>query len=381
MTLITTSEDLAAFCASLRGATYVTVDTEFMREKTYYAKLCLVQLGGPDSAVAVDPLAEGIDLSPLYALMADSSILKVFHAARQDVEIFVNHAGAVPTPLFDTQVAAMVCGYGEQVGYETLAVSLTNAAIDKSCRYTDWARRPLTDQQITYALGDVTHLRGVYEKLKADLAKTGREAWVQEEMRVLTDLRTYQVEPRDIWKKLKLRTDKPRRRAILREVAAWREIEAQSHNIPRGRILKDEQLLELANQAPRTIEELGHVRGLSQNMAEGKHGAAILAAIESAMALPLKECPNGEAKRKPVNGAGAVLELLKVLLKQVSDKHGVAAKLIASSDDLELLATEDAPDIKTLSGWRLKLFGETALALKRGEIALTVRNGKIATIP
>ncbi|MDD3182035.1 MAG: ribonuclease D [Alphaproteobacteria bacterium] len=380
MKYITTTQDLTAFCDSLKGADFVTIDTEFMRERTYYAKLCLVQLGGPKDAAAIDPLAEGIDLQPLYALLDDSKILKVFHAARQDVEIFVNMTGRVPTPIFDTQIAAMVCGYGESIGYEPLASSLTNAVIDKSSRYTDWSQRPLTERQIDYALADVTHLRDIYVKLAAQIEKSSRGEWVNEEMAILTDVHTYQTDPMEVWKRLKLRTDKPRRRAILRELAAWRELEAQSANLPRARVIKDEQLLEIANHAPATIEDLARTRGLSQGFAQGRLGAAILEAITRGNAISLKDCPAGEVKKKMPSGAGAVLELLKVLLRQVSDKYGVAAKLIATSDDLERLAAEDEPDIKPLHGWRRKLFGDTALAFKHGNLALAIKNNKVTTI-
>lgn len=379
--LITMTEDLKRFCDSLKDETYVTVDTEFLRERTYYAKLCLVQLGGPHEAVAIDPLADGIDLTPLFELLDNPKILKVFHAARQDVEIFVNLTGRVPTPIFDTQIAAMVCGFGESASYETLATTLAKAKIDKSSRFTDWSNRPLTERQVEYALADVTHLRIVYEKLVAKIQKTNRADWVQEEMEVLTSLDTYQIDPYEVWKRLKLRTDKPRRRAILREITAWREMEAQRANLPRGRVLKDEALLEIASHAPTNAAELGRTRGLSNGMAEGRYGTALLEAIERANALPSSECPAGETRRIMPSGSAAVLDLLKVLLRQVSDEHDVAAKLIASSDDLEALAAEDEPDVKPLKGWRRQLFGETALALKRGELALIVKNKKIATLP
>lgn len=381
MSLITTTAELQAFCATLAGAEYVTVDTEFMRERTYYAKLCLVQLGGPDRAVAVDPLAEGIDLSPLFALMDDPKILKVFHAARQDVEIFVNLTGHVPAPLFDTQVAGMVCGYGEAASYETLAGSLAGAKIDKSSRFTDWARRPLTPKQVEYALADVTHLRKVYEKLSARLEKTDRTEWVREEMNILTNLQTYQPDPYEIWKRFKLRTDKPRARAVLRELAAWREKEAQRANLPRARLIKDETLLEIAQHQPVTAQDLSRTRGLPQGYAEGKHGSAMLEAIQRGLDLPLDQCPAGESRRNLPPGIGATVDLLKVLLHKISDDSGVAAKLIATSDELDLLAAEDEADIKPLKGWRRTLYGETALALKRGEIALAVAKRKIAVLP
>lgn len=381
MSLITTTAELQAFCAALAGAEYVTVDTEFMRERTYYAKLCLVQLGGPESAVAVDPLAEGIDLSPLYDLLANPNILKVFHAARQDVEIFVNLTGRVPAPLFDTQVAGMVCGFGEAASYETLASSLAGAKIDKSSRFTDWAHRPLTPRQVEYALADVTHLRKVYEKLAARLEKNGRTEWVREEMAILTDLKTYQPDPYEIWRRFKLRSDKPRARAVLRELAAWREKEAQRANLPRARLMKDETLLEIAQHHPATVHDLARTRGLPQGYAEGKHGAAILEAIQRGLDLPAEQCPTGDTRRNLPAGIGATVDLLKVLLHKISDENGVAAKLIATSDELDLLAAEDEADIKPLKGWRRSLFGETALALKRGEIALAVSKRKITLVP
>ncbi|MFA6279639.1 MAG: ribonuclease D [Bdellovibrionales bacterium] len=381
MSLITTTEALASFCASLSGCPYVTIDTEFMRERTYYSKLCLVQLsGGADKTAAIDPLAEGIDLKPLYDLLDDPSILKVFHAARQDIEIFVQATGRVPTPIFDTQVAAMVCGFGDSISYETLAATLADAKVDKSSRFTDWAQRPLSDKQIVYALGDVTHLRIVYEKLAAMLTASKRSDWVREEMAILNDPSTYTVKPQDAWKRLKSRLDKPRKLAVLREVAAWREQEAQSANLPRSRILKDEQVVDIATHAPETPAALARLRGLPNGLAEGRYGAAILKAIAHANALPLEDCPHAEKKRGMPNGASAILELLKVLLRGISDEAGVAAKLIASTDDLERLASEEEPNIKTLQGWRHTVYGETALALKRGKLALTIRSHKVTTI-
>jgi ribonuclease D len=378
--LITTTKQLTAFCASLKNADFVTVDTEFMRERTYYSILCLVQLGGPDTAAAVDPLAEGIDLTPLYDLLNDPKILKVFHAARQDVEIFVGATGKVPAPMFDTQVAAMVCGFGESASYETLAASLAKAKIDKSSRFTDWARRPLTDKQITYALGDVTHLRDVYAKLNEQLEKSGHGDWMREEMAVLTDPATYQTDPREIWKRLKLRGGKPLQRALARELAIWRETEAQRLNIPRGRVMKDETLMEIAHHAPRAPEDLARTRGLSNGFAEGRQGKEILAAIARAKALPPSEYPEADPRRVMPNGATAVLDLLKVLLKQVSEEKGVASKLIASMDDLAALAAEENPDVKALTGWRRELFGNDALALKRGELALAVHGHKVVLL-
>ncbi len=376
-TLITSTDQLAAFCARQKGADFITVDTEFMRERTFWPKLCLVQIGGAKEAVAVDPLAEGIDLSPLFALMDDASILKVFHAARQDVEIFYNLTGRIPTPMFDTQVAAMVCGYGEAVSYETLATLLAGAKIDKSSRFTDWAARPLSDKQLTYALGDVTHLRDVYLKLKANLEKSRRAAWVQEEMAFLTSPATYSVQPLEAWHRLKLRTDKPRLCAIAQELAAWREGEAQRINVPRSRVLRDEALLEIIHHPPQNAHELARIRGLNSGFAESRQGAEILKAVATANARPLDDCPKTQERRHVPSGIGPVIDLLKVLLKQVSEEHGVAAKLIATTDDLEDIAINDKADVPSLHGWRLDLFGTLALALKRGELVLGLKGKKV----
>ncbi|MDX9689069.1 MAG: ribonuclease D [Proteobacteria bacterium] len=377
MELITTTKDCAAFCRKLAKEPYITIDTEFMRERTYYAKLCLVQIAGAEQAAAIDPLAPDIDLTSLFDLLSNTKVLKVFHAARQDVEIFVNLTGKVPCPIYDTQVAAMVCGFGEAASYETLATTLAKAKIDKSSRFTDWSLRPLSERQLEYALADVTHLRIVYEKLKEKTETAGRTHWVDEEMDVLSSLSTYQVDPYDMWRKLKLRSSKPRHRAILREIVAWREIEAQHNNVPRSRIIKDDPLLEIASHAPQTTEALTRIRGLGSGFAEGRHGTALLEAIQRGMETPAEECPPDQAKKRNPRGTGAVLELLKVLLYQVAEQNDVAPRLIATSDDLERLAAEEEPDIKTLRGWRLELFGQTALALKKGELALTIQKNKI----
>jgi ribonuclease D len=379
--LITATQQLASFCTSVSTTEFVTVDTEFMRERTYWPKLCLVQLGGPKESVAVDPLAEGIDLKPLFELLANPKVLKVFHAARQDVEIFYNLTGTVPHPMFDTQVAAMVCGFGDSASYETLAGNLANAKIDKSSRFTDWARRPLTDKQITYALGDVIYLRTVYEKLHERLEKTGRTEWVQEEMAVLTNPATYRVEPMEIWRRFKWRADKPRLRAMLRELAAWREVEAQRLNVPRNRVLRDEALAEIAHHPPANAHDLAHIRGLHSGFAESRQGRDVLEAVARAAALPNDQCPPGEERRDLPRGLGPVVDLLKVLLKQVSEEHGVATKLIANTDDLEQIAADDGANVPALHGWRQELFGNLALALKRGELALGMQNRKLAQIP
>ncbi len=381
MTLITTTEALAQFCTAHADTDFVTVDTEFMRERTYWPKLCLVQLGGPSESVAVDPLAPGIDLKPLFDLLANPKVMKVFHAARQDVEIFFNLTGTVPTPMVDTQVAAMVCGFGESASYETLADKLANAKIDKSSRFTDWSHRPLTERQITYALGDVSHLRDVYAKLRDQLKASGRAEWVQEEMAVLTDTATYRIDPKEIWRRFKWRADKPRLRALLRELAAWRELEAQRLNVPRNRVLRDEALMEIAHHAPSNAHELSRTRGLHAGFAESRQGTEILAAVAHANALPSEQCPSGEPRRILPNGLAPVMDLLKVLLKQVSEEHGVATKLIATIDDLEAIAMEDDAEVASLHGWRLELFGKQALALKRGELALAIHGKKVAVIP
>jgi ribonuclease D len=377
MSLITTTQQLATFCARQQGADFVTVDTEFMRERTFWPKLCLVQIGGEEESVAIDPLAEGIDLTPLFALMDNPKILKVFHAARQDVEIFYNLTGRVPTPMFDSQVAAMVCGYGEAASYETLAAALAGAKVDKSSRFTDWAARPLSEKQLTYALGDVIHLREVYRKLKAALEKNNRSSWVQEEMAVLTNPATYAVNPRESWKRLKLRTDKPRLCALVQELSAWREIEAQKVNVPRSRILRDEALLEIAYHPPQSASDLARIRGLNNGFAESRQGAEILQAVAHANALPLEECPAGEERRHVPSGIGPVIDLLKVLLKQVSEEHGVASKLIATTDDLEDIASNDAADVPALHGWRRELFGSVALALKHGELVMGLKGKRV----
>ncbi len=378
--MIQDSAALAALCASLAQEAYVTVDTEFIRDKTYWPQLCLVQVAGTSVAAAIDPLAEGIDLTPLFELMANPAVLKVFHAARQDLEIFYNLTGTVPTPLWDSQVAAMVCGFGESASYETLAGKLANARIDKSSRFTDWSQRPLTEKQLSYALSDVTHLRVIYDKLAKRIEKAGRESWVSEEMAVLTDPKTYQLDPETAWQRLRPRTGNRRFLGILKELAAWREAEAQRKNIPRQRLLKDEALLEAAANAPRSVADLGRMRALSKGMTEGSVGQGILAAVERGTAIPEADCPTLPEKPDVSGGRAALIELLKVLLKAKCDSNDVAQKLVANSADIETLAMEDTPDIHALTGWRREVFGEDALALKRGEVALTVKGDSIRLI-
>jgi ribonuclease D len=370
MPMIADTAELAAFCQRLSSAPYITVDTEFMREKTYYPQLCLVQLAGPDEARAVDPLAPGIDLAPLFALMADPNVLKVFHAARQDVEIFLHLSGAVPAPLFDTQVAAMVCGFGDSVGYETLASQLAKARIDKSQRFTDWALRPLTEKQIQYALADVTHLRVAYEKLVRKLERNGRLDWLVDEMAELASPDTYRTDPENAWKRLKPRSSSPKFLAVLKELAAWREREAQERDIPRQRMLRDETLMEIAAHHPANVDELARTRGMGKGMVEGRMGAALLDAVKRGLALPDDQIPKPPERVELPRGLGPVVDLLKVLLKMKCDAHGVASKLVANSADIEAIAADDHAQIPALHGWRRDLFGEDALALKHGRLAL-----------
>ncbi len=378
--LITTTEALAALCARLRMEEFVTVDTEFMREKTYWPELCVVQLAGTQDVAVVDALAPGLDLAPLGALLADPAVTKVFHAARQDNEIFVLKFGAVPTPLFDTQVAAMVAGFGDQVGYDSLVASLASGTIDKAHRFSDWAARPLSPAQVTYAAADVTYLRIVYEKLKARLDRDNRLDWVAEEMAILTETATYRTNPETMWERLKPRTNNRRFLGVLRAIAAWREREAQRVNIPRGRLVKDEALLELAAIAPTTADALSRARGVSRGFAEGKTGAALMEAVLAAKALPDEELPEIPRTRDGPRASPALVSLLKVLLAAGADQHNVAARLVASSDDIDRLATEDEPNIPALHGWRRDVFGNDALALKAGRVAIGVDGRRIRLI-
>ena len=379
MDIVTTTAELAAACSRLAKADYVTIDTEFIRETTYWPLLCLAQLGGPDEALAVDALAEGLDLTPLFELMVDTNTLKVFHAGRQDVEIFYHLAGAVPTPMFDTQVAAMVCGFGDSVGYQTLIAKLTKARIDKSSRFTDWSLRPLSDRQISYALSDVTHLRDAYRKLAQKLEANGRESWLGEEMAILEAPETYDPDPHQTFRRIKSRGSSPRFLAILRELAAWRELEARNRDQPRNRILRDEALLEIAHHTPKTVGDLERTRGLGRKMAEGPAGARLLEAVTKGIAVDDADCPKPEHKPDMPRGLGPVIDLLRVLLKMKCDEGDVAQKLLASANDIELIAAfgEDA-DVRAMHGWRRELFGEDALKLRRGDIGFVIKNKHLA---
>ena len=363
----------------MAGHPFITVDTEFLRETTYYPLLCVAQIASPDEAVVVDALAPGIDLAPFYALMADERVMKVFHAARQDIEIVWHAAKLIPHPIFDTQVAAMVLGYGDSISYEQLVQRITGDSLDKSHRFTDWTRRPLSEAQLVYAISDVTHLRDVYLALVEDLKRRGRADWVEDEMSVLTSPDTYRMEPENAWKRLKTRVRKPKELAVLIEVAAWREQEAQSRDVPRSRVLKDEAIADIAVQAPTTAERLKTLRSLPKGFERSRWGDAIVAAVGRGLSRDPKTLPL-QARVQPATNGAAIVELLKVLLRMISEQHHVAAKVIATVDDLDRIAASDNADVPALSGWRRELFGDKALALKHGKLALAIERGRVATV-
>src|SRR5579871_4527292 len=376
---IATTSDLAAVCGRMAAQPFVTVDTEFLRETTYYPLLCVAQIASAEEACVIDALAPGIDLAPFYALMANEKVMKVFHAARQDIEIVWHAAKLIPRPIFDTQVAAMVLGYGDSISYDQLVQRITGDTLDKSHRFTDWTHRPLSEAQLRYAISDVTHLRDVYHALVDDLERRGRVDWVQDEMRVLTSPETYRLDPESAWQRLKTRVRKPRELAVLIEVAAWREREAQARDVPRGRVLKDEAIADIAVQAPTTLDKLRHLRSLPKGFERSRWGEAIVAAVARGLerdpkTLPLQ--PRGQA----ATNAAAVVELLKVLLRMVSEHHHVAAKVIATVDDLERIAASDRAEVPALKGWRRELFGDKALALKHGKLALAIEKGKVSVV-
>jgi ribonuclease D len=381
MQTITTTAELTALCETLARSDYVAVDTEFLREQTFWPLLCLIQLAGPEAEAVVDPLAPGIDLAPFYRLMADTSTVKVFHAARQDIEIIFLKAGIVPAPVVDTQVAAMVCGFGDSISYVNLVKKTTGTDLDKSSRFTDWSRRPLSSKQLDYALADVTYLRNVYLYLKDMLEKTERTPWLQEEMAILINPATYDTSPENAWQRLKLRVKGRKSLAVLLELAAWRERLAQSLDVPRGRVLRDDALYDIANQIPASAEALGQLRTLSDGFARSQRAKEILEAVKTGLARDPKTLPKIERNEALSAEASATLELLKVLLKAAAAEHGVAPRIIADSEDLEQLATSDEADILALQGWRRTLFGEAALKLKRGELALTLVKGEVRAIP
>ena len=380
MTTITTTAELAAFCNELKGQPFIAVDTEFMRETTYWPKLCLIQVASPDTEACIDPLADGIDLTPLLDVLRDPSILKVFHAARQDVEIF-NNLNAMPTPLFDTQVAGMAAGFGEQIAYDALVRQMLKVELDKSSRFTDWARRPLSENQLTYAIADVTHLATLFPILRDRLDKAGRLAWVEEEMKALNDPAAYDVDPEKAWRRLRPRKTAAKYLAVFKAVAAWRERTAQTRDQPRGRILKDEAIDELATQAPTSLEGLNTLRSVPKGFGGSKFGPDLLAAIKTALADPEGYAPVLEKSGPPPPAsAGAVVELLKVLLKARAEEAGVASKLIATVSDLEKIAANDEADTPALQGWRLEAFGSDALKIKRGELALVLDGTRVRVV-
>jgi ribonuclease D len=376
---ITATSELADACRRMAKHPFVTIDTEFLRETTYYPLLCVAQMASAEEAVVIDALAPGINLAPFYELMADEMAMKVFHAARQDIEIVWHAAKLIPHPIFDTQVAAMVLGYGDSISYDQLVQRITGDTLDKSHRFTDWTRRPLSEAQLRYAISDVTHLRQVYLKLVEDLRQRGRAEWVEDEMRVLTSPETYRLEPENAWQRLKTRVRKPNELAVLIEVAAWREREAQARDVPRSRVLKDEVIGDIAVQAPTSAEKLAHLRSLPKGFERSRWGEAIVAAVARGLARDPKTLPRPVRAQSATNGA-AVVELLKVLLRLVSERHHVAAKVIATVDDLERIAADDTADVPALTGWRRELFGEKALALKHGKLALAMEKGRIAIV-
>lgn len=383
MKTLTTTAELEAFCATAHTHPFITVDTEFLRERTYYSKLCLIQIALPgdddDTAVLVDPLAGNMSLDPLYALFRDTSVVKVFHAARQDLEIFWVEAGVFPEPLFDTQVAAMVCGFGEQVGYETLVRKIVKQPVDKTSRFTDWSRRPLSEAQQVYALADVTHLRKIYLYLAAELERTGRTKWVQEELGVLTDPATYAAVPEDAWRRIKTRNTSSRFLALVRELAAFREEYAQTHNVPRNRVFKDDALVELASTKPKSVNELGQSRLLLREARKGQIAEGILAAVQRGLTCPPEKMPKPDQSRDKLQVNPALADLLRVLLKSKTEASGVAAKLIAPSSDLDLIASGER-DVPALRGWRHEVFGEDALRLCDGKIALAAKGQSVAIV-
>ena len=377
--VITTTADLEAACQRMSRHPFVTVDTEFLRETTYYPLLCVAQIATPDEAVVIDALAKDLSLAPFFELMANEAVLKVFHAARQDIEIVWHQAQLIPWPVFDTQVAAMVLGYGDSISYDQLVQRVTGDVIDKSNRFTDWSRRPLSPAQVNYAISDVTHLRQVFVSLSEDLKRRGRSDWVGEEMEILTSPSTYRADPETAWERLKTRVRKPRELSVLMEVAAWREREAQSRDIPRGRVLKDDAIGDIATHAPTSMDKLSSLRSLPRGFERSKWGAEILEAVKNGLERDPAQLPKIERPRQGINGS-ATVELLKVLLRMVSEQHGVAAKVIATVEDLERIALDDRAEVPALAGWRRELFGERAIDLKRGRLALAVDKGRVVTM-
>ena len=373
--LITEQSDLDAFCAEIADATYVAVDTEFLRDSTFWPQLCLIQAATPEFAAAIDPLAEGLDLAPFLKIMADQQVVKVFHAARQDLEIFVQLMGEPPLPVFDTQIAAMVCGFGDSVGYDKLVSAIARVQIDKGPRFTNWAERPLSSQQLSYAISDVTHLCVVYERLVSMLESRGRLDWAKEEQRALVDPALYANEPDEAWRRLKIRNEKPKFLNVLRAAAAWREREAMRRNQPRNWVIRDDALLNIAAQTPRNESALAKCRGIAKGFASSRGGKEMLEALNAAAELPNTAAPKPKARRQPDPELQPTVELLRVLLKRAAERHGVAQRLIAASDDMEAIAAGD--ESPALDGWRRTVFGEEALKLINGGLAMAIHDGKV----
>ena len=379
--MIETTAELKAACEIFAKSDFVTVDTEFLRESTFWPQLCLIQIASPDHEALIDPLAKGLDLKPFFDLMADVSVVKVFHAARQDLEIVHHLGGIIPHPLFDTQVAAMVCGFGDSVSYDQLVQKITGKQIDKSSRFTDWSHRPLSQKQLDYALADVTHLRDIYASLKAELEREGRAHWLEDEMAVLETPETYDLHPDDAWTRMKMRVRKPSELAVLMKVTAWREREARNRDVPRGRILKDDAIYEIAQQQPRDAEALGKLRTVPRGWERSASGAAIVAAVNEALAIPKEDLPKIAKPYQPNEGTQSAVELLKVLLKLTAEREGVAAKIIANTDDLEKIASEgEKADVQAMHGWRKELFGDRALKLIDGQLVIKFVNRKIEAV-
>lgn len=369
--MIDTTAALEEACRLLAQSDFITIDTEFLRETTFWPELCLIQMASPEHEYIVDPMAKGIDLKPFFELMANAAVVKVFHAARQDIEIIFHLGDLIPHPIFDTQVAAMVCGFGDSVSYDQLVQKVKNVHIDKTSRFTDWSRRPLSDKQLDYALADVTHLRDVYLKLKGQLEAEGRAEWLTEEMAILESRETYDLPPEQAWQRLKMRLRKPTELAVMQYVAAWREREARARNVPRSRVLKDDAIYEIAQQQPKDVEALGRLRTIPKGWERSTSGAAILEQVNAALALPKSEMPHLERHAHAPEGTQSAVELLKVLLRLTSEKHGVASKVIANSDDLEKIAAEgEKAEVAALQGWRKELFGDLALKLISGGVGL-----------
>ena len=382
MDIVTSTPALASLCSDLSRDDFVTVDTEFMREQTYWPELCLVQIAGTTHEAIIDPLSPGIALDPFWELMSNPNVVKVFHAARQDVEIVYSRAGVIPTPLFDTQVAAMVCGFGDQASYEVLARKLARAQIDKTSRFTDWSRRPLSQKQLAYALCDVTHLRTIYSRLRDELDASGREAWLEEEMAQLSDVGNYRTEPNDAWRRLKFKARNRKQLAVLVAVAAWREREAQERNVPRARVIKDDAIIEIALQVPSSMEALRELRALPRGYASSRLGEGLLTAIRTGLNMDPGKLPALADDQRPLpEGTAVIADILKLALKVVCDAHGIAPRLVASSSDIEAIAAGEERNVPAMKGWRRKLFGETAVEIRAGRSAIGLKNGKSAIFP